>query len=117
MYPWGYVDHCLGADVLMEIPVSWLNVLLLVSGFSLTGYIALPQAALGGPVRKKDIFLEHGPLITSHSGHAVMSDSTLKPCKGVKPPPGSLGVQGRCGHFESFGGEVGLEGRVCISDP
>lgn len=66
---------------------------------------------------KKDIFLEHGPLITSYSEHAVMSDSTLKPCKGMKPPQEAWGSRGDVVNSKSFGGEVRLEVRAYISDP
>jgi hypothetical protein len=66
--------------------------------FSLRVY-SPSSGCYGGPARNKDTFLAHGPFVTSHSGHAVMSGSTLKTCKGTKPAPTSLGVQERCGQF------------------
>lgn len=76
---------------------------------------ALPQAALGA-LRKTDIFLEHDLLITLHPGHAVMSYSTVKPCKGVKPLQKAWSLGEIWTILGAFGIEARLEGRACVSD-
>lgn len=66
-------------------------------------------------MRKTDVFLEHDSLITSHSGHAMMSCSAAKPCKGVKPPQEAWSLGEMWSILGTFGGEARLEGRACVS--
>ena len=80
---------------------------------SLRGY----TDALGGPVGKKDIFLDRGPFITSHSGHAVMSDSTLKPCRGMQPPQEAWASWGGAVHSGSFGRGSALKAGLAFLTP
>ena len=72
---------------------------------SLRGYID----ASGGPVGKKDIFLDHGPVTTSCFGHAVMSDSTPKPCREMQPPQEAWTSRGDVVCSRSFGRESALK--------
>ena len=80
---------------------------------SLRGYVDTS----GGPVGKKDIFLDHGPVTTSCIGHVVMSASTPKPCREMQPPQEAWASRGDAVCSRSFGRESALKAGLDFLSP